>query len=141
MPLMVIDFPYTPEGMQLAKVVQQGVSQAMPDAKIQVIDQEGAPTGDVAGGPPLEASPLGTLAGGPGGPTTLRPSTPNMAGQIGGSPPQMTVGRPPMGGPPPGGMMGGPPPGGMMGGPPPGGPMGGSPRMAGIRRKRLPPNA
>ena len=130
---MSIEFPYTPEGMQLAKVVYEGISQAMPDAKIQVNDQDGAPTGDVAGGPPLEASPLGTLAGGPGGPTTLRPSTPNMAGQIGGSPPQMTVGRPPMGGPPPGGMM--------AGGPPPGGPMGGAPRIAGIRRKRLPPNA
>jgi len=133
---MSIEFPYTPEGMQLAKVVYEGVSQAMPDAKIQVNNQEGAPTGDVAGGPPLEASPLGTLAGGPGGPTTLRPSTPNMAGQIGGSTPPMTGGRPPIGRPP----MGGPPPGGMMaGGPSPGGPMGRPP--VGMRRKQLPPNA
>jgi hypothetical protein len=82
MPLMVIDFPYTPEGMQLAQVVQQGVSQAMPDAKIQVIDQEGAPAGDAAGGPPgpPPGSPL--PGGGPGLP--------------GGGPPQMG-GPPPMG--------------------------------------------
>ena len=129
MPLMVIDFPYTPEGMQLAQVVQQGVSQAMPDAKIQVIDQEGAPAGDVAGGPPGPPSgpPL------PGGGPSLPGGGPPLPG---GGPPPMTGGRPPMGRPP----MGGPPPGGMMaGGPPPGGPMGRPP--VGMRRKQLPPNA
>jgi len=88
MPLMVIDFPYTPEGMQLAQVVQQGVSQAMPDAKIQVIDQEGA-----AGGPPgpPPGSPL------PGGGPGLPGGGPS---QMGGPPP-MGEGRPSMGGPPP----------------------------------------
>mgnify|MGYP003649181220 CR=1 FL=1 len=72
MPTMLIQLPYTPEGGELAQLIHQGVTQAMPDATIQVAM-------DDAGGGGGEAGPLG-----PGGP----PTGPPMAG------------GPPMGGPP-----------------------------------------
>jgi hypothetical protein len=130
MPLVMIKLQYTDQGMQIAQALER-LESAVPGTQVRVQmdpSEQGAPgdgapmtgpQGPGAGPPSLPgagASPLGaTPLSGPS-PTPLQPPTPNLAGRLGGGLPQ-------------------------PGGPPPGGPMGGPPRMAGMRRKRLPTNA